>query len=60
VGSGFGLAAGAFALRHQAGAGAVHYLGAAGLGAAGGVLLHVLTRPEEQKTPDRMVHELRS
>lgn len=45
-------------LRNTATASALHYLGAAGVGAASGVVMHVLTRPAEHKTPDKMMHEL--
>lgn len=43
-----GLAAGAVAMRGAANASALHYLGCSSVGAAGGVLLHVLTRPAEE------------
>jgi hypothetical protein len=33
--------------------------GGAAVGTAGGVLLHLVTRPLEQKAPSKMVHELR-
>lgn len=59
VGSAVGLTAGSLLLRGGP-RGALHYLGAAGAGAAAGIVAHVLTRPEEHKSPDKMLHELRS
>jgi hypothetical protein len=61
AGSVGGLAIAAMVLRGRRGARALHYLGLVGLGAAGGVVLHVVSRPPEQATgPDKMAHELRS
>lgn len=57
-GAAAGLAAGGLMLRKPASA--MHYLGASGVGVASGVVLHVLTRPAEHKTPDKMMHELKS
>ncbi|WIA30233.1 hypothetical protein OEZ86_000324 [Tetradesmus obliquus] len=43
-----GLAASAALLRGAASASALHYLGYSAAGAAGGILLHVLTQPKEE------------
>lgn len=55
-----GLAAGGLLLRGSGGTTALHYLGAAGAGTAAGIVAHVLTRPAEQASPDKMMHELRN
>jgi hypothetical protein len=60
AGAAAGCAAGIVLMRNTAGAGFLDYLGATGLGTAGGVALHALTKPEDQKSPDRMLHELRT
>jgi hypothetical protein len=59
VGAVIGLGAASYVLQNESGAKPVHFLGAAGVGAAGGVLVHILTRPQGHKTPNKMVHELR-
>eukprot|EP00882_Tetradesmus_deserticola_P005804 GHRQ01006111.1.p1 GENE.GHRQ01006111.1~~GHRQ01006111.1.p1 ORF type:complete len:160 (+),score=40.05 GHRQ01006111.1:417-896(+) len=48
AGAAAGLAAGAALLRGAAHASALHYLGCSSVGAAGGILLHVLTWPKEE------------
>eukprot|EP00879_Flechtneria_rotunda_P013687 GHRR01014297.1.p2 GENE.GHRR01014297.1~~GHRR01014297.1.p2 ORF type:complete len:107 (-),score=47.51 GHRR01014297.1:1446-1766(-) len=53
-----GLAAAAYFLRGRSDVKALQYVGSASLGTAGGVLLHVLTRPVDN-TPNKMLHELR-
>jgi hypothetical protein len=53
-----GLGAAAYFLQSDSRAKPVHYLGCAGVGAAGGVLLHLVSRPQAHKTPNKMVHEL--
>lgn len=58
VGSALGLAAAAALFRDNKDAKPLHYLGGASVGAAGGILLHVLTRPAEFKAPNKMIHEL--
>jgi hypothetical protein len=60
AGAAVGLAAGGLLLRGAPAAGVLHYLGASAAGTAAGVVLHVLTRPQEHKSPDKMMHELRS
>ncbi|KAF8068246.1 aprE [Scenedesmus sp. PABB004] len=60
AGSVLGLAAAAWLLRGNGGAKPVHYAGGASLGAAAGILAHVLTRPAEQRGANRMVDELRT
>ncbi len=37
----------------------LHVLGGAAVGTAGGVLAHLATRPED-KTPNKMIHEIKS
>lgn len=60
VGAALGVAAAGYLLKDESGAKPLHFLGAAGAGAATGVLLHMLTRPVDQKTPNKMMHELRN
>lgn len=63
VGSSVGLAAAAYIL-HQGQSGkhppAIGLVGGAAVGAALGVLAHVLTRPADQATPNRMLDQLRN
>jgi hypothetical protein len=58
VGGALGLAAAAYFLRNNSDAKPLHYVGGASVGAAAGILLHVLTRPQEAKSPNKMFHEL--
>lgn len=53
-----GLAAAAFLLRGNSDVKPLHYVGAGGAGAAAGVLLHLLTRPADQRGNNKMLHEL--
>lgn len=59
AGAALGLAASAYFLRENSSAKPIHYAGGASVGAAVGVLLHMLTRPAEQKTANKMIHELK-
>lgn len=54
------MAAAGYLLKDESGAKPLHFLGGAGAGAATGVLLHMLTRPVGQKSPNKMMHELRN
>ncbi|WIA11066.1 hypothetical protein OEZ85_011218 [Tetradesmus obliquus] len=58
VGGALGLAAAAYFLRNSSDAKPVHYVGGASAGAAAGILLHMLTRPQEAKSVNKMLHEL--
>lgn len=58
VGTLTGVAAAAYLFQGDSRVRPLHYLGAGGAGAAAGVLLHVLTRPQGHKTPNKMLHEL--
>ena len=60
VGAALGLAAAGYLLKDNKGAQPLHFLGGAGVGAATGVLLHMLTRPVDHRTPNKMMHELRN
>lgn len=60
AGGALGLAAAGYLLQKESNAQPLHYLGGAGVGAAAGVLLHMLTRPLDQKTPNKMMHELKN
>eukprot|EP00878_Enallax_costatus_P000645 GHUV01000750.1.p1 GENE.GHUV01000750.1~~GHUV01000750.1.p1 ORF type:complete len:180 (+),score=54.44 GHUV01000750.1:127-666(+) len=58
AGAAIGLAAAAFLLRGNSDVKPLHLVGAGGVGTAAGVLLHLLTRPEEQRGNNKMFHEL--
>jgi hypothetical protein len=58
AGAAVGLAAAAFLLRGNSEAKPLHFVGAGSAGAAAGVLLHLLTRPAEQRGHNKMLHEL--
>eukprot|EP00882_Tetradesmus_deserticola_P004796 GHRQ01005054.1.p1 GENE.GHRQ01005054.1~~GHRQ01005054.1.p1 ORF type:complete len:173 (+),score=47.03 GHRQ01005054.1:156-674(+) len=58
VGGALGLAAAAYFLRGNSDAKPLHYIGGASVGAATGILLHMLTRPQEKKSANKMMHEL--
>lgn len=58
AGAAVGLAAAAFLLRGNSEAKPLHFIGAGSAGAAAGVLLHLLTRPAEQRGNNKMLHEL--
>lgn len=60
VGAALGLAAFGYLVQDSKAAKPIHYLGSAGVGAATGVLAHMLTRSTEHKTPNKMIHELRN
>jgi hypothetical protein len=51
-----GAAAAAYLLGVRA---PINLLGGAAVGSAGGVLLHLATRPLDHRAPSKMVHELR-
>lgn len=57
AGTALGLAAAAYLLKDNKNAKPIHYLGGASVGATGGLLLHMLTRPHEN-SPNKMLHEL--
>lgn len=59
VGAALGLAAAGYLLKDEKAVKPLHFLGGAGVGAASGVLLHMLTRPIDQTAPNKMMHELR-
>lgn len=61
AGSTLGAAAAALLLaRHGVPLSGLNVTGGAALGAALGVFAHVLTRPEEQRTPNKALHELKN
>lgn len=60
VGAALGVAAAGYLLKDEKAAKPLHFLGGAGVGAATGVLLHMMTRPIDQRTPNKMMHELRN
>lgn len=60
MGAALGLAAAGYLLQDDKGAKPLHYLGSASVGAASGVLLHMITRPVDHKAPNKMMHELRN
>jgi hypothetical protein len=58
VGGALGLAAAAYFLRGSSDAKPLHYVGGASVGAAAGIFLHMLTRPQDAKSVNKMPHEL--
>jgi hypothetical protein len=60
VGAVLGIAATGYLLKDNSAVKPLHFLGGAGVGAASGVLLHMMTRPLDQKTANKMMHELRN
>lgn len=60
LGAVLGVAATGYLLKDNSAVKPLHFLGGAGVGAASGVLLHMMTRPLDQKTANKMMHELRN
>lgn len=59
VGAVVGFAAGA-ALLGVGKTAPINFVGSAALGATAGVLAHVFSRPQEQATANKMLHELKT